>query len=266
MRPPQRGWRTKQRRQTLPKRDDEQIDDATCTQLFLWDKNRGPSYDDTESNLAYTNGYLVHFENPGASINQLGYINGVLQSIRDPFAYDIAASGIRANGDITVREITTFAQDGAGRVNQVELPTPSPDAPRPTRTYGYGAGYTDVMVAGLAMPTGYARRVTYDAALRQLTDVDATGKTASQVWDHKDRLVSTTDIRGSRSTTFYDHADRPVELYGPAIACAFVIGQMFRYAVDHETTTLSYVGAPLLTCLPWALYFRWRHDQSSPAP
>ncbi len=50
------------------------------------------------------------------------------------------------------------------------------------------------------------------------------------------------------------------------IACAFVIGQMFRRAADHEIMALSYVGASLLACLPWALYFRWRHDQSSSGP
>jgi hypothetical protein len=45
------------------------------------------------------------------------------------------------------------------------------------------------------------------------------------------------------------------------IACAFVVGQMFRHAAEHETAVLSYVGAFVLAGVPWGLYFRWKHDR-----
>lgn len=43
-----------------------------------------------------------------------------------------------------------------------------------------------------------------------------------------------------------------------AIACAFLIGQMFKHAANHQTTAATYVAAFLLAALPWVLYLHWR--------
>jgi hypothetical protein len=45
-----------------------------------------------------------------------------------------------------------------------------------------------------------------------------------------------------------------------AIACAFLIGQMFKHAASHQTTAAAYVAAFLLAALPWMLYLHWRRN------
>ena len=177
-------------------------------------------WDGTVSDLSYASGFLVRMANPGTLVTDLGWNAGRLESIREPYSYDLEAAGMVSSLQGTVTHISYDAQM---RVTGMAGPTPgvasgsSLLAPK-QHNYDYYDHFSDVREAGLSMPTGYARRVTYDDALRQLKDVDATAKATEQAWNVKDQVISSTDAAGLRSTTFYDHADRPIESYGPAPA------------------------------------------------
>ena len=90
----------------------------------------------------------------------------------------------------------------------------------------------------------YEDVVTYDTALRQLTDATTSGVTASQTWSANDLLLSSTDPAGRTTTTIYDDQDRPTHTYGPAPADCFGTDRVPTAACPltaHTTTT--YDGA-----------------------
>jgi YD repeat-containing protein len=113
--------------------------------------------------------------------------------------------------------------DSSGRVNAVQLGKAlAADSTRPGHTISYtSATEIRVHVDGLSEPNGWARKVTIDAAGRQLTDTDATNLTTTFAWDLTDNLIATTDPSGMKSTTIYDWAGRPTDTYGPAPAAWF---------------------------------------------
>jgi RHS repeat-associated protein len=167
-------------------------------------------------------GQLVRIADPGAEITDFAYgSNGAISEVRDSLANDwLAADGSRVAG---AANRTSLTYDSALRVTSVTLPAPDgvTTADSPQKTYTYGNGTTHVDVAGLTVPGGHARTVTYDTALRQLTSTTAMGLTASQEWNVKDMVLSATDSQGIKSTTIYDAQDRPTHAYGPAPASCF---------------------------------------------
>ena len=88
-------------------------------------------------------------------------------------------------------------------------------------------------MAGLSLPGGFARRVTFDAALRSLTDTNATGQTTTATWRPNDLPIATRDAAGRVSTTVYDALDRPVAQYGPAPASCFTDGMKTAVLADN---------------------------------
>lgn len=174
----------------------------------------------TQSTLWYRSGNLARVEDPGSEITDLGYTtDGLLDTLRGPLINDwIAADYANRSGDPSLVTVIGYRDhDGRRKAGSVTAPPPMPGRPRPAHTYRYvSARETQIDVAGLNPDSGYARKVTFDAAYRTLTDTDATGRTTSHEWDVSDRPTASIDPAGRRSTTVYDHAGRPVEEYGPA--------------------------------------------------
>lgn len=182
-------------------------------------------WDGTETLLWYTAGKLARIEDPGEEFTDFGYNgSGLVDRVRDPLVNDWVAVDLPNRGPLT-EVLTAIGYDtgtGKPRATSVTLPAPAVGQPRAGRTYRYVSGTeTQVDFAGLSPATGYGRTVTFDAALRQLTDTDATGRTRSQEWNVKDGVVAVIDPAGRKSTTVYDHADRPVDRYGPAAQSCF---------------------------------------------
>jgi RHS repeat-associated protein len=187
-------------------------------------------WDGTESRLWYSQGRLSRIEDPGAEVSDYGYdATGLLTSQRSPLVNDwFAADPAARAGATDVRsEITYDSTSGKPKGTKVVEPAPMPGQPRPGTTYRYDPAnrqtFTDT--AGLAPVTGFASKVTYDAADRTTSTTDSAGKVSAQEWGPKDLPLSTTDAAGRKSTTVYDYADRPVDSYGPAPASCFT-GQL----------------------------------------
>lgn len=165
---------------------------------------------------------LARIEDPGGQMTDFGYdASGRVTTLRDPLAADVVAGGARAD-DATTR--TEIVYDGSGRVASVTLPAPLAGEARPQHAYTYASSsQTDVRIAGLQQPgvLDLARRVTFDAAGRLLTDRDTAGLVTTHAWDAEDKGISRTLPGGLKTTTVYDHADRPVENHGPAPAACF---------------------------------------------
>lgn len=191
-----------------------------------------------------TNGQLARIVDPGAETTDFAYdATGRLWQLRSPLAYDwLAAHPDPDPAGSVVSTLITY--DTSGRVAAVTLPAPDGNAAttRSTTTITYqSATTTTVERTGIS---GHARTVTYDTALRQLTDATASGVTASQTWSANDLLLSSTDPAGRTSTTIYDDQDRPTDSYGPAPAGCFGTDRLPTSACPltaHTTTT--YDGA-----------------------
>jgi RHS repeat-associated protein len=197
---------------TAPPGFDAQAPAGMACQVSYWDG--------TATKLWYVGGRLGRIEDPGGEVTDFAYdAAGRLAKVRDPLGADAVAAGVRADDD-TTRSLVAY--DGTGRVAAVTLPEPSAGAPRPAHSYRYvSPGETQVDVAGLAQPSGYGRKVTYDATGRLLTDTDATAVATSKTWDGPDRELSATDAAGRVSTTVYDAEGRISDTYGPAPASCF---------------------------------------------
>ncbi|MGK2959503.1 MAG: DNRLRE domain-containing protein, partial [Acidimicrobiales bacterium] len=177
-------------------------------------------WDGTETNLLYASGFLVRMVNPGNLVTDLGWNAGRLEAIRDPYSYDLLAAGVVPANHNTE---THILYDSQLRADHMFAPTPGTGAgssplPAEDRYYTYANGYSDVVSVGLPNPSGFTRRAHYDAAMRSITEFDATLRATGTTWNNKDQVVASIDQRGMKSSTFYDHADRPVESYGPAPA------------------------------------------------
>ncbi|MBT2500799.1 hypothetical protein J7E25_17015 [Agromyces sp. ISL-38] len=183
--------------------------------------------DDTTKLLYSTTGQLVRILDPGSASASFGYdINGRLSAIRNGLENDwLAVNQATPDPNLSRTDITYTS---TGKVETVTLAAPdgTTAAKRPKKTYTYQTGTTYIDVLGLTVPNtapsnGHARTVTFDGALRQLTDLSASGLIAQTEWNQKDQVLSTTDPVGVKSTTIYDSQDRPTEAYGPAPAACF---------------------------------------------
>lgn len=176
----------------------------------------------TTTDLSYGADQLARILDPGGAATDFAYAGGRLVEIRDALANDTITWSQRAN-DASVR--TAIAYDAGGRVASVTLPAPMANEARPAHSYAYSytlPGTTDVTMAGLASPpAGVARRVTYDAAGRAMTDRDPSGFVTTTAFNGDDQLVSAIDPAGLKTTSVYDHAKRAVEAWGPAPASCF---------------------------------------------
>ncbi len=202
--------------------------------------------DGTQTNLYYLNGNLARIENWWSSGNQsnteitdFGYdSSGRVVRVRTPLAADEVAAGLRSDDD-SVR--TVIAYDGAGRVASVTLPAPAASTdPHPQDSYSYNsATQTDVHVAGMTEPNGYARRVNFNAAGQITSDLDTAGNATTTTWDSGDRRLTTIDPAGLETTTVYDTEHRPTDQYGPAPSSCFSgqvpTGSCTNPAVPHAT-------------------------------
>jgi RHS repeat-associated protein len=167
-------------------------------------------------------GQLARVTDPGAENTDFSYdTGGRLAEVRDSLANDwLAADDSRTPA---VTQNSSIGYDAQGRVTSVTLPAPNgvTASTRPQKTFTYGSGTTFVDVAGLTVPAGHARAVTYDSAWRQLTATSAMGLTASQQWNAKDMVLSSTDPLGITTTSIYNTQDRLTDAYGPAPASCF---------------------------------------------
>ncbi|MBO3088973.1 PA14 domain-containing protein [Cellulomonas dongxiuzhuiae] len=179
------------------------------------------TFGDTTSLLYDSWGRLSRIVDPGAEVTDFGYEAGELTTIVTPLVNDWLARF----GAVMTDAYRVKIDYAGGKASGVRLP--AADGVTPTGRQGVtisypAAGTTHVDRTGIdSPPAGHARTVTYDDAYRQLTDRSATGLTASQVWNHKDQVLSSTDTAGRMSTTLYDAHDRPTDSYGPAPASCF---------------------------------------------
>lgn len=180
--------------------------------------------DGSRTLLFYLNGKLARFLSQGNEITDYAYHeNHTLWALRSPLALDWA------NVDPTNRDTGALfhqvAYHADGRVSLVHGPEPSGFDQSPSQQerhdYTYGADWTEIDIAGLNPPVGYARRITRDAAGRTLTDTDGTGRSTAFEWDASDLQLSVTDPAGRKSTMIYDARNNPTDTYGPAPAACF---------------------------------------------
>jgi len=168
--------------------------------------------------LWYKTGRLARIVDPGAETTDLGYdASGRITAIRDPLAFDAVAAGYAADDDSSR---TVIAYTGA-KVASVTGPRPRVGEAAPAHSYTYLAGATEVDVAGLAPPTGFATRVTYNGRLQETSRTDADGVVTRAEYNARDLLERAVDAAGRVSTTTYDALDRPVAAYDPAAASCF---------------------------------------------
>ncbi|MFB2598834.1 PA14 domain-containing protein [Herbiconiux sp. P17] len=201
--------------------------------------------DDTTT-IAYNGaGLIAMISDPGSRASTFGYDgSGRMTLIRDYVANDWEYNvHIPTGGSVTNASATTITYQEAGlasygpddRVKSVTLPAPGgvDAATRPSHTYTYDPAnrVSYVAVAGLdtaasTVTNGKARKVTYDASLRMISDATATdsvaGRTVTKQWDpEKDLVLSATDVAGKKTTSIYNAVDRVTDVYGPADPSCF---------------------------------------------
>ncbi|WP_184921049.1 PA14 domain-containing protein [Saccharothrix ecbatanensis] len=172
--------------------------------------------------LSYVNGQLARLRNPGNQVTDMAFNRAnQLTRIRPSTVTDwIGMDAKRRNTDAAAYLIGY--QPETGRAVRVQSPEPTGSAQRPTRReihdYAYGSDNgidnTQVRIAGLNPPQGWARRITRDIGGRMLTDTDATGLTTEYQWAPSDEQLSRTDPTGRRSTTVA--GPDGLAMYGPA--------------------------------------------------
>lgn len=202
--------------------------------------------------LHYRNGKLSRFVNPGTETTDFGYTSGdLLAAVRPPLVMDWIAAG--AGRDTEAARYRIDYRPGSAAASRVTGPAPDGTAAtgdaRPRRDYTYTRGATEVGVAGVRTPQGWARRVTHDTAGRTTTDTDGTRRTTRSTWTAADQPESTTDPAGRLTTTVHDASGMPVGEYGPGPRACF--GPDLRpvspapkgcEAVPATTTTLGPEG------------------------
>ncbi|MCG2799548.1 MAG: PA14 domain-containing protein, partial [Cellulomonas sp.] len=189
----------------------------------------------TSSYLYYNgNGQLARIVDPGTEVTDFEYTNtGELAGVRTPTVNDwLAADTSRVRTDANKVQIAyTAGTATTKKVASITLPAADgvTTTGRQATAFTYvtsapgGNGTTFVDRTGITnTATGHARTVTFDAALRQVTDTTSSNLTTSQVWDPaKDLINSATDTSGRMTTTIYDARDRVTDTYGPATAACF---------------------------------------------
>ena len=199
-------------------------------------------------------GLLVRVQSPGPQVWDLRYDSVArLVAVREPLADEWvraagSAEGAAARDTDATRTLIDYTT--AGRVARVRLadPTPTSSTPndRPERSYGYpSASSSTVRTAGLSG----TRTVTFDPALRTLTDTDPTGVTTTSTWHDDDRPVAVTDGAGRVSTTVYDQRRNPVETYGPAPATGSSGAACFAADANGSGAPTGAAGCPATATL-----------------
>ncbi|WP_112265828.1 PA14 domain-containing protein [Lentzea terrae] len=184
-------------------------------------------WDGTQTFLWYRGGLFSRIENPGNDFTDYGFnADGALAAVRDARAVDWSAQDPATRNIIETYTVVNYGTIGTRKAaTSVQSPVPNGQAggQRPGHSYRYDMGnrQTFVDIAGLNPMSGYATKVTYDEADRQLSSTDATGKTTSTTWNSKDQQLTATDAAGRVSSTVYDHNDRPTDKWGPAPANCF---------------------------------------------
>lgn len=183
-------------------------------------------WDDFSTVLGYnSNGQLAAVEGPGGQRTLFAYDgDSRMSSIRDALAVDYIASGQpgvpdgcrpgSATGACPLE--TTITYDGAGRVAKIQQPEPVAGAERPERTYTYGSGFGDVLIAGHGAGATYSTRVTYDDNGRILAKRSWGEPESVTVWDRADRPVVQVDPTGRQTSLVYDERGDVTDVYGPA--------------------------------------------------
>ncbi|OKK04808.1 hypothetical protein AMK26_16140 [Streptomyces sp. CB03234] len=177
------------------------------------------------SRLLYRGGTLTRVVNPGGETTDFGFTaDHRLVAVRTPLLTDWVgvAPSLR---DTPAAQFRIEYRPGTAQAARITAPEPTgnvlrPDR-RPQRSYAYTPGVTEVRVAGLASPHGWARKVGFDAAGRLTDDTDATGRTVRQTWTAADQPASVTDAAGRMTTTVHNEAGLPVGAYGPGPASCF---------------------------------------------
>ncbi|MFI6641770.1 PA14 domain-containing protein [Streptomyces sp. NPDC050504] len=170
--------------------------------------------------LVYANGKLARVVNPGDETTDFGFTaDHRLTGVRTPLVVDWIAVDPERRDTEVVRYRIDYAGASA-RAASVTGPEPGGHAAVPTlrarHDYAYAPGRTEVTVAGVSTPRGWARRTTQDAAGTLLTDTDGTGRTVRTTWTATGAPASVTDAGGRTSTTVYDPATgMPSGSYGP---------------------------------------------------
>jgi RHS repeat-associated protein len=184
-------------------------------------------WDGTQTFLWYRSGLFSRIENPGNDFTDYGFnSDGTLAAVRDSRAVDWSAQDPATRNIIETYTVVNYGTVGNRKgATSVQAPVPTGQAggQRPGHSYRYDPGnrQTFVDIAGLNPMSGYATKVTYDDADRQLSSTDATGMTTSTTWNSKDKQLTTTDPAGRVTSTVYDHNDRPTDQWGPAPANCF---------------------------------------------
>lgn len=202
--------------------------------------------DNRTTNLYYSGGQLARIATPGSNVWDLTWLNGQLIKIRDPLAADVLAAFVAGYADDdTVRTIISYdtTSVSSSKVTGITQPRPNTSAstPRPAITISYPtATETRVTAAGLTTPTGWQRKVTFNALMQVLADTDAVGRVSSTTWDSADRPLSTA-TGGRYSSTIYDQAGRVTDTYGPAPASCFDTGTRLPNASCVSTSPVPQV-------------------------
>jgi RHS repeat-associated protein len=202
-------------------------------------------WDGTAATFGYNgNGQIASVTNPGNVTTLFGYdSDSRLADIRDALAGDYLASGgqtgtsVNCAAGLTGLAVppvdTQICYDSSGRVATVTQPAPTPGASRPGRTYTYGAGHTDMSIAGFSPASGYAQRTAYDDQGRITQQIDSTGHTTTTVWANtkapnvycpnicgRDEPIVSATPAGLQTSTVYDQNGNVIDTYGPApLAC-----------------------------------------------
>ena len=161
---------------------------------------------------------------PGGAAYDYGFNpSGLLGATRGPQAVDWLDAAPGRDGNAVNYGI---GYDGSGRANLVQSPEPNGMANTPSQRLVHTISYvsateTQIAIAGLSPPSGYARKVTLDASLRMVADYDASGLATTYGWDAADRQLWVKDPAGRVSTTIWDARHNPVDAYGPAPASCF---------------------------------------------
>ena len=203
-------------------------------------------FDDTTTDLHYSNSRLAWVVNPGGDTIGYGYdANGRVSQILSPLAADAIAASVRT-GDPTA--YTEIAYSGT-KVATVTLPAPLAGAVRPqssvayVQTFNPAGNVNGELVSGTAPVTTAGQTGThvvgYDGKGRVTADTDPTGRSTAYAWDSQDRIVATTGPDGLRSTTIFDAEGRPIENYGPSPSTWF--------GVDNKPTAPNVAATPVST-------------------
>ena len=146
-------------------------------------------------------GQLTRILAPGTSATDFGYgANGRISTIRTPEAVDALVTGSFVGSAATVNTDIAYDTSSLPRVSSITSPAPVPGATRLVTSFSYGSSSTTI-----TLPGGVGSRVVgFDAALRQTTDTDPSGTTATATWRKFDQPATTTDPKGRVTTLTYD--------------------------------------------------------------